>query len=117
MFGVPCSVLKSALRGRSGWNPPLWGERRRICSRVWRDGFHAVRGFIGMSLRVTTAGIMLFYTTRTANAEAWRFVSMPDTYEPEVSEPYDQSEMNRMFEIGYEMGLAGDAWRAIPPGY
>lgn len=48
---------------------------------------------------------------------AFRFIALPDTYEPEVSEPYNQQEMTRMFEIGYELGLAGDAWRSMPPGF
>lgn len=47
----------------------------------------------------------------------FRFIALPKEYEPEVSEPYNQQEMNRMFEIGYELGLAGDAWRTLPPGF
>lgn len=47
----------------------------------------------------------------------FRFVGLPDFYEPEVAEPYNQAEMQRMFDIGYGMGLSGDAWRSIPPGY
>ena len=26
-------------------------------------------------------------------------------------------EMKRLFELGYEMGSAGSAWRDTPPGY
>ncbi len=44
-------------------------------------------------------------------------IGLPDEYEPEVAEPYDRGEMGRMFEIGFEMGRAGDQWRTTLPGY
>ena len=47
----------------------------------------------------------------------FKFVGLPDDYTAQSKQPYDPSEMNRMFEIGYEMGLKGEGWQAVPPGF
>lgn len=47
----------------------------------------------------------------------FKYVGLPDSYEAENPEPYNPEEMNRMFELGYEMGLKSDSWRTIPPGF
>jgi hypothetical protein len=46
----------------------------------------------------------------------FKYVGLPDSYEPQVKEPYNSEEMTRMFDIGYEIGLQGDGWRSAPPG-
>lgn len=47
----------------------------------------------------------------------FKYVGLPDSYEPLVKEPYNPEEMTRMFDIGYEIGLKGDGWRSAPPGF
>jgi len=47
---------------------------------------------------------------------AFQYVGLPDDYEPEINEPYNPEEMRRMFDIGFEMGRAGDGWRTSLPG-
>jgi len=47
----------------------------------------------------------------------FKFVGLPDDYTAQSKQPYDPSEMNRMFEIGYEMGLKGEGWQKVPPGF
>ena len=47
----------------------------------------------------------------------FNFVNLPDDYAAKNKQPYDPEEMNRMFEIGYEMGLKGEGWQEIPPGF
>jgi hypothetical protein len=47
----------------------------------------------------------------------FQYVGLPDTYEPQINEPYNPEEMTRMFDIGYEMGLKGESWRSDPPGF
>ncbi len=47
----------------------------------------------------------------------FQFVGLPDDYEPESSQPYDPDEMQKMFDIGYEMGRSGTGWRSTPPGF
>jgi hypothetical protein len=46
----------------------------------------------------------------------FQYVGLPDDYEPEIDEPYNPEEMRRMFDIGFEMGRAGDGWRTSLPG-
>jgi len=40
----------------------------------------------------------------------FHYVDIPDSHVSESSEPFDRAEMNRLFTLGYELGLAGDAW-------
>jgi len=46
----------------------------------------------------------------------FQYVGLPDDYEPEIDEPYNPEEMRRMFDIGFEIGRAGDGWRTSLPG-
>jgi len=52
-----------------------------------------------------------------ANGYDFKYVSLPNTYEPFDDTPYDPEEMRRMFRIGYQMGLKGDSWLLTPPGF
>lgn len=47
----------------------------------------------------------------------FQYVNLPGSYEPEIREPYNPEEMTRMFNIGHSMGLKGEGWRAVPPGF
>jgi hypothetical protein len=49
------------------------------------------------------------------NAEFY-WISLPSEYIPESLEPFDPVTMRKIYEIGYELGLNGDAWREHPPG-
>ena len=41
----------------------------------------------------------------------FHYIDIPDSHVSESSEPFDRAEMNRLFDIGYELGLSGDAWQ------
>ena len=45
----------------------------------------------------------------------FRYVAIPEEFESKANEPFDPVEMKRLFELGYQTGLAGTAWREIPP--
>ncbi len=45
----------------------------------------------------------------------FRFIAIPDEFESQADEPFDPEEMQRLFELGYKMGLSGNAWRDTPP--
>ena len=47
----------------------------------------------------------------------FRYTAIPDDFESQADEVFDPEEMKRLFELGYEMGLSGSAWRDTPPGY
>ena len=57
------------------------------------------------------------YLHAEAGGYGFRFVGLPDDYEPTHPEPYNQEDMNRMCEIGLKMGREGNSWRLIPPGF
>ena len=46
----------------------------------------------------------------------FNWVSLPNEYKPRQADPFDTAEMNRLFSIGYEMGLKQNVWRKLPPG-
>ena len=48
---------------------------------------------------------------------SFQYVGLPDDYESQSTQPYDQAEMKRMFDIGFEMGRTGEGWRSTPPGF
>lgn len=65
----------------------LWGDAYRIFAITQRDGI----GF--------------------------RFVSVPNDYERTSDEPYDPDDMRRLFDIGFDVAVAGDHWKNGPPGF
>ena len=49
------------------------------------------------------------------NAEFY-WISLPVEYIPHSLRPFDPITMRKIYEIGHELGLSGDAWRKHPPG-
>jgi hypothetical protein len=47
---------------------------------------------------------------------SFNYASIPDDYEPQSTELFDQAEMNRLFQIGYQLGMSDNPWRSTPPG-
>ena len=47
----------------------------------------------------------------------FRYAAIPDDFESKADEVFDPEEMKRLFELGYELGSTGSAWRDTPPGY
>ncbi|WP_126455004.1 patatin-like phospholipase family protein [Sulfuriflexus mobilis] len=46
----------------------------------------------------------------------FNWVALPAEYELAANEKFNTEKMKGLFEIGYEMGLKGDAWYGVPPG-
>jgi hypothetical protein len=47
----------------------------------------------------------------------FNYTGIPDDYEPQSKELFDQAEMNRLFQVGYQLGMSSNPWRSSPPGY
>jgi len=47
----------------------------------------------------------------------FNYTGIPDDYEPQSTGLFDQAEMNRLFQIGYQLGMSSNPWRSTPPGY
>ncbi len=56
------------------------------------------------------------YRLAKENELDFNWISLPTAYKPETQTPFDKAEMNRMFNLGYELGLKGNSWRKQPPG-
>jgi hypothetical protein len=45
------------------------------------------------------------------------FVALPTDYVRSTDEEFNEAEMNRQYELGYQLGARGVPWRRLPPGY
>jgi hypothetical protein len=45
------------------------------------------------------------------------YVSLPIGYKPVSTEEFNQAEMIREYDLGYEMAAKGVPWQSLPPGY
>jgi hypothetical protein len=63
------------------------------------------------------SAIYRMYLHAEEDGYAFQYVGLPDDYEPQSSHAYDQEEMKRMFDIGFEMGRTSKGWRSTPPGF
>ena len=68
------------------------------------------------SIPTTFPPVFIKVTTEGAN-QGFRYIVIPDDFESQADEPFDPVEMKRLFELGYQTGLAGTAWRDTPPRY
>ena len=57
------------------------------------------------------------HSSASAAELGFRFAAIPDDFKSTAEEMFDPEEMKRLFELGYEMGLAGTVWRATPTRY
>jgi predicted acylesterase/phospholipase RssA len=46
----------------------------------------------------------------------FNYVDVPPDFVAESKEAFDPVEMRRLFDIGYELGASGSAWKTDPPG-
>ena len=46
----------------------------------------------------------------------FNFIAMPASYEKKSEEPFDTEDMNRLFNIGYDMSIKGIKWQKAPWG-
>jgi hypothetical protein len=46
----------------------------------------------------------------------FNFIAMPASYEKKSEEPFDTNDMNRLFNIGYDMSIKGIKWQKMPYG-
>lgn len=44
-------------------------------------------------------------------------MSIPKDFDRQASEPFDPVYMKALYDLGYEMGVAGDRWSPTPPDY
>jgi hypothetical protein len=47
----------------------------------------------------------------------FNYTGIPDDYEPQSKDLFDPAEMNRLFQIGYQLGMSDNPWKSTPPGF
>jgi len=58
----------------------------------------------------------IYNATNSMNLE-YRDIAIPKEFESQADEMFDPIEMQRLFELGYRMGLSGTGWKDSPPEY
>jgi hypothetical protein len=56
------------------------------------------------------------YTITQRDQIGFNYVEIPNDYVSGSKEMFDQVEMNRLFDLGFEMAKSGDKWHKVPPG-
>jgi hypothetical protein len=46
----------------------------------------------------------------------YNYIDIPTDYEPISKKQIDTAEMNRLFNLGFDMGKSGNKWHKVPPG-
>jgi len=57
------------------------------------------------------------YAFTSRDGIGFNYTDIPDDYEPRSTELFDQAEMNRLFQVGYQLAMSGNPWRSTPPGF
>ena len=58
----------------------------------------------------------IYQIAQEAPSVEFYWISLPVEYFPQSLKPFDPVKMRKIYEIGYDLGLSGDAWRKHPPG-
>ncbi len=72
-----------------------------------------------ISTMVKTAAVndlFRMYAFTRREKMGFKYLAIPEDFESRAQEAFDQVEMNRLFETGYQLAISGDVWQTIPPG-
>lgn len=58
----------------------------------------------------------LYFSSRDDNV-TFRYTAIPADYRPQTTEQFDNAEMNREYDLGYNIATKGIDWIMSPPGY
>ena len=64
----------------------------------------------------TSGDLYRIYAITQRDGIDFNYVDIPTDYEPISKKSFDQAEMNRLFDFGFEMAKSGDKWNKVPPG-
>jgi hypothetical protein len=73
---------------------------------------------IDTMIKATVVGdLYRIYAFTQRDGMGFHYVDIPDDYESQSKELFDKEEMNRLFEIGYQLALSDAPWRSNLPGF
>ena len=58
----------------------------------------------------------LFLSTEHDGVDFY-YIALPADYVRSTDEEFNEAEMNRQYQLGYQLGASGIPWRRSPPGY
>ena len=82
-------------------------------------GLRSISGrAIGTMLKVSGMNDLyrLFLSTEHDRV-GFYYIALPADYVRSTDEEFNEAEMNRQYELGYQLGASGIPWRRSPPGY
>ena len=90
---------------------PEWAEtQRRTLSIAGR----------AVSSLIATQGIGDLYRTylnTQRDGIDYNLVAIPNDFKLQAKEPFDREYMQKLFDVGFEMGKKGGFWKKVPPGF
>ena len=88
-------------------------EPEQVERSLTKIASRSVESMIKSSVRGDLFRIYLFTSRQKVN---FHYVDIPDDYKSLAQEAFDLNEMNRLFQLGYELGQRKDPWQKVPPG-
>jgi hypothetical protein len=64
---------------------------------------------------IATADLLRIRRLGGGNGPAIRYVGIPEDFETGEELGFRPAQMRRLFDLGRQMALSGDAWRSKPP--
>ena len=75
------------------------------------------RAISTMVKTMALANLYFAYMEAQASDMGFNYASIPSDFVWESEEQFDTAEMNRLFQIGYDLAKAGYKWRKVPPRF
>lgn len=88
---------------------------RRWQSVAPRTTAIAQRALTTMTNSMAAQEIYWAFSVARRRGVEFRIAAIPETFQPSSEGEFNRAEMGRVFELGYQMGLTGNAWERKPP--
>lgn len=109
-FDIKKKPIKDLYIIRNGQLKP---EPEQVERKLPKIASRAIDSMIKANMRGDLYRMYVFSLYQNVN---YHYVDIPDDFESQAKEAFDQEEMNRLFQLGYELGQQKDSWEKVPPG-
>jgi hypothetical protein len=119
-IGVDWAELAAKLEVKG--KPKVYILRNGQWSKPWEP---VKRSTIPIAIRtidtlmgsVVLGDVYRIYLAAQRDGIDFNLANMPDDFDAESNESFDSAYMNKLFDVGYQMGAEGYQWQKVPPGY
>jgi hypothetical protein len=123
LFLFPADIAPSTIRARAGYtrgrstvyvirNGRLWPETQPIQPRVAAIAGRAISTLIKSQ---GYGNLEILYQACVSQGDEFRLLSIPDFVPYTAKTTFDQQYMRKLYDVGFMMGAAPDAWQNAPP--